>query len=170
MRISLISFFLIFSFLANASEFELNEDIIFQDNSFSQNNLISEITNEDDLVYLITSTEFNDNFFYALFDPLTNSNIYPSYSSKNLFFIDKVNIFSSKSYGYQINSTIFENVLFESFNNPKLNNFYLKYLFSSNQIKEMCSYLNSLNDNQKQFKESIQFNILCLLDKKQFKS
>ncbi len=152
----------------NVSASDVNEQIIFQDDSFSQNNLISEISSNDDLLYLINSSEFNDNFFYALFDPLTNSNIYPSYSSKEKFFIEKIKLFSDKPYGYQINSIIFENVLFETFNSPELNKYYLNYLFNSNQINEMCLYLSSLTDDKKNFEDSIQFNILCLLVKKQF--
>lgn len=168
MRIYIIIFFLISHIPINVSASDVNEQIIFQDDSFSQNNLISEISSNDDLLYLINSSEFNDNFFYALFDPLTNSNIYPSYSSKEKFFIEKIKLFSDKPYGYQINSIIFENVLFETFNSPELNKYYLNYLFNSNQINEMCLYLSSLTDDKKNFEDSIQFNILCLLVKKQF--
>ena len=145
-----------------------NEDIVFQQNSVSQNNIISNITNKEDLLNLIEMTEFNDNFFYALFDPLTNNNIFPLYSSDTEFFFEKINLFNSKPYGYQINSNIFENVLFETFNNPKSNHSYLNYLFSSNQITSMCSYLSSLNENQKKFINSNQYNILCLLNKDQY--
>ena len=145
-----------------------NEDIVFQQNSVSQNNIISNITNKEDLLNLIEMTEFNDNFFYALFDPLTNNNIFPLYSSDTEFFFEKINLFNSKPYGYQINSNIFENVLFETFNNPKSNHSYLNYLFSSNQITSMCSYLSSLNGNQKKFINSNQYNILCLLNKDQY--
>ena len=30
----------------------------------------------------------------------------------------------------------------------------------------MCSYLSSLTEDQKNFNDSIQFNLICLLDKK----
>jgi hypothetical protein len=36
-------------------------------------------------------TEFNDNFFYALFDPITNNNVFPQYSSDIEFFFEKIN-------------------------------------------------------------------------------
>ena len=84
-------FFIFLSFIAlhsysMSSEIGLEEEVIFQDNSISQNNLISEITSEEELVQLINDIEYNDNFFYALFDPLTNSNIFPKYSNLPLYF------------------------------------------------------------------------------------
>ena len=149
-----------------ASEFK--EDLIFQKNYISQNNIISEISNKEELLKLIDMTELNDNFFYALFDPLTNNNIYPLYSNEFKFFFEKIHLFHSKPYGYQINSNIFENVLFENFDNPDSNHSYLDYLFGSSQIQNMCSYLSALNESQKKFNKSIQYNLVCLLDKKQF--
>ena len=160
-----IFFLLIHSLLMASSDIEIDENIIFQKNSISQNNIISEISTKSQLLKLIEQTEFNDNFFYALFDPITNNNIFPLYSSNIEFFFEKINLFNDKSYGYQINKNIFENVLFETFNNPESNHSYLNYLFSSNQIETMCSYLASLTEDQKNFEESIQFNLLCLLDK-----
>tara|TARA_B100000524_G_scaffold183687_1_gene94789 strand:- start:792 stop:1001 length:210 start_codon:yes stop_codon:yes gene_type:complete len=50
---------------------EIKEEIIFQEKSFSQNNIISSIKSEEILLKLINSTENNNNFFYSLFDPLT---------------------------------------------------------------------------------------------------
>ena len=161
-----ILFFFSHSLLMSSSDLEINENIIFQKNSISQNNIISEISSKKEFLKLIEKTEFNDNFFYALFDPMTNNNIFPLYSSDIEFFFEKINLFNDKPYGYQINKNIFENVLFDNFNNPKSNHSYLNYLFSSNQIESMCSYLASLTEDQKNFEESIQFNLLCLLDKK----
>ena len=147
---------------------EFKEDLIFQKNYISQNNIISEISNKEELLKLIDMTELNDNFFYALFDPLTNNNIYPLYSNEFKFFFEKIHLFHSKPYGYQINSNIFENVLFEKFDNPDSNHSYLDYLFGSSQIQNMCSYLSALNESQKKFNKSIQYNLVCLLNKKQF--
>ncbi len=161
-------FFFFQSYFLISSEFETEEKVIFQDNSFSQNNLISEISSSDNLLKLIRLSEYNDNFFYALFDPLTNSNIFPSYSSKEKFFIEKIKLFSKKPYGYQINSNIFENILFDSFNDPEINSIYLDYLYKSNQVNELCLYLNSLNEVQKKFDKIDEFKILCLLDQKKF--
>ncbi len=166
MKIYLFIFFLFsHSLLMSSSIIEFNENIIFQKNSISQNNIISEISSKKEFLKLIEKTEYNDNFFYALFDPITNNNIYPLYSRDIDFFFEKINLFNNKPYGYQINKNIFENVLFDNFNNPKSNHSYLNYLFSSNQIGTMCSYLASLTEDQKNFEESIQFNILCLLNK-----
>jgi hypothetical protein len=150
----------------SSSNLKVDENIIFQKNSISQNNIISEISSKKEFLKLIEKTEFNDNFFYALFDPITNNNIFPLYSSDIEFFFEKINLFNTKPYGFQINKNIFENVLFENFNEPESNHSYLKYLFSSNQIETMCSYLSTLTEDQKNFKESIQYNVLCLLDKK----
>ena len=150
----------------SSSNLKVDENIIFQKNSISQNNIISEISSKKEFLKLIEKTEFNDNFFYALFDPITNNNIFPLYSSDIEFFFEKINLFNTKPYGFQINKNIFENVLFENFNKPESNHSYLKYLFSSNQIETMCSYLSTLTEDQKNFKESIQYNVLCLLDKK----
>jgi len=113
-------FFILLSFIALhsysiSSEIGLEEEVIFQDNSISQNNLISEITSEEELDQLINDIEFNDNFFYALFDPLTNSNIFPKYSNQLDFFFEKLKFFDSKHYEYQLNSNIFEKILFEDF-------------------------------------------------------
>ncbi len=168
MKIILSIFFFIIHGVLFSSDLEFNKNIIFQKNSISQNNIISEISNSKDLSKLIELTEYKDNFFYALFDPLTNSNIFPSYSSQIEFFFEKINLFYSKSYGNQINASIFENVIFDKFEDPNSNRSYLNYLFYSNQIKSMCSYLSSLNENQKSFGNSIQYNIICLLDKKQY--
>ena len=162
-----IIFFLSFSNLMS-SELKFEEEIIFQKNSVSQNNIISEIKSKEELSKLINLAEFNDNFFYALFDPLTNSNIYPKYSNSSDFFFEKIILFQSKSYGYQINSNIFENALFEKFKNPESNRSYLNYLFSSNQIKNMCSYLSILSSEEKNFEDSIQYNLICLIEKKEY--
>ena len=150
----------------SSSDIEIDENIIFQKNTVSQNNIISEISSKKEFLKLIEMTEFNDNFFYALFDPITNNNVFPQYSSDIEFFFEKINLFNDKPYGYQINKNIFENVLFDNFNDPESNHSYLNYLFSSNQIEMMCSYLSSLTKDQKNFENSIQFNLLCLLDKK----
>ena len=150
----------------SSSDIEIDENIIFQKNTVSQNNIISEISSKKEFLKLIEMTEFNDNFFYALFDPITNNNVFPQYSSDIEFFFEKINLFNDKPYGYQINKNIFENVLFDNFNDPESNHSYLNYLFSSNQIEMMCSYLSSLTKDQKNFEDSIQFNLLCLLDKK----
>ena len=143
-----------------------DENIIFQKNSISQNNIISEISSQREFLKLIENAEFNDNFFYALFDPITNNNIFPQYSSDIDFFFEKINLFNTKPYGYQINKNIFESVLFDNFNKPESNHSYLEYLFSSNQIDTMCTYMSSLTKDQKNFEESIQYNLVCLLDKK----
>ena len=167
MKIYLFIFFLFsHSLLMSSSDLKIDENIIFQKNSISQNNIISEISSKKEFLKLIEKTEFKDNFFYALFDPITNNNIFPSYSSDIEFFFEKINLFNDKPYGYQINKNIFENVLFDNFKDPESNHSYLNYLFSSYQIETMCSYLASLNEDQKDFEESIQFNLLCLLDKK----
>ena len=102
----------------SSSDLEIDEIIIFQKNTISQNNIISEISSKKEFLKLIEMTEFNDNFFYALFDPITNNNVFPQYSSDIEFFFEKINLFNDKPYGYQINKNIFENVLFENFNNP----------------------------------------------------
>ena len=150
----------------SSSDPEIDDNIIFQKNTVSQNNIISEISSKKEFLKLIEMTEYNDNFFYALFDPITNNNVFPQYSSDIEFFFEKINLFNDKPYGYQINKNIFENVLFDNFNDPESNRSYLKYLFSSNQIEMMCSYLSSLTEDQKNFEDTIQFNLLCLLDKK----
>ena len=154
------------SLLMSSSDLEIDENIIFQKNTISQNNIISEISSKKEFLKLIEKTEFNDNFFYALFDPITNNNIFPLYSSGVEFFFEKIDLFNDKTYGYQINKSIFENVLFDTFNNPESNHSYLNFLFNSNEIEMMCSYLASLTEDQKNFEDSIQFNLLCLLDKK----
>jgi len=150
----------------SSSDLEIDENIIFQKNTISQNNIISEISSKKEFLKLIEKIEFNDNFFYALFDPITNNNIFPLYSSDVEFFFEKINLFNDKTYGYQINKSIFENVLFDTFNDPESNRSYLNFLFNSNEIEMMCSYLASLTEDQKNFEDSIQFNLLCLLDKK----
>ena len=150
----------------SSGDIEIDENIIFQKNTISQNNIISEISSKREFLKLIEKAEFNDNFFYALFDPITNNNVFPKYSSDIEFFFEKINMFNGKPYGYQINKNIFENVLFDNFNDPESNRSYLNYLFNSNQIEMMCKYLSSLTEDQKNFEDSIQFNLLCLLDKK----
>ena len=154
------------SLLMSSSDLEIDENIIFQKNTISQNNIISEISSKKEFLKLIEKIEFNDNFFYALFDPITNNNIFPLYSSGVEFFFEKIDLFNDKTYGYQINKSIFENVLFDTFNDPESNRSYLNFLFNSNEIEMMCSYLASLTEDQKNFEDSIQFNLLCLLDKK----
>lgn len=161
-----IFFFFNHSLLMSSSDLKIEENIIFQKNTISENNIISEISSQKEFLKLIEMTEFNDNFFYALFDPITNNNVFPQYSSDIEFFFEKIKLFNDKPYGYQINKNIFENVLFDNFNDVESNRSYLNYLFSSNQIEMMCSYLSSLTEDQKSFEDSIQFNLLCLLDKK----
>ena len=147
---------------------ELNEEIIFQEKSFSQNNIISTIRSENILLKLIDSTENNNNFFYSLFDPLTNNTIYPEYSNEENFFFQKINLFNEKNYRYQINSSLFEKVIFDKFNHSNNNKSYLAYLYDSNQFDELCSYLNSLDNNQKIFDEILAYNILCLIKDEQY--
>ena len=61
----LVLFLLLITPTMGADEF--NEEIIFQEKSFSQNNIISSIKSEEILLKLINSTENNNNFFYSLF-------------------------------------------------------------------------------------------------------
>ena len=146
----------------------LNEEIIFQEKSFSQNNIISSIKSEEVLLKLIESTENNNNFFYSLFDPLTNNSIYPKYSNENDFFFEKINMFDLKDYRYQINSNLFEKVIFEQFKNSNNNKAYLSYLHDSYQFDELCKYLSVLDNNQKKFDDILVYNILCLIKENQF--
>ncbi len=162
----LIFFLLLIVLPLKADKF--NEEIIFQEKSFSQNNIISSIKSEDTLLKLINSTENNNNFFYSLFDPLTNNNIYPEYSNENEFFFEKIKLFNKKNYRYQINSNLFEKVIFEKFQNPNHNESYLAYLFDSNQFNELCRYLFELDNNQKNFDDILVYNILCLIKDNQF--
>ena len=65
--------------------------------------------------------------------------------------------FSNKSYGFQINSNLFEKILFENFQDPEINRAYLFNLFQSNQVENLCDYLNQLEGNQKNFDNLIEF-------------
>ena len=162
-------FFLIFLCILTPNILKANfeEDIAFQLQTISQNNLITEIETQQGLLNLIEQVEYKDNFFYSLFDPLSNSDIFPKYSDNKKFFFEKINIFSNKSYGFQINSNLFDKILFNNFQNPEINQAYLLNLFQSNQVNNLCDYLNQLDSNQKNFKNLIQFNIICLLNNKQ---
>ncbi len=161
-------FFLLVTVGLSLNANEYSEEIIFQDKSFSQNNIISSIKSEESLLKLINSTENNNNFFYSLFDPLTNSNIYPEYSNEKDFFFEKTILFNKKNYRYQINSILFEKVIFEEFRNSNNNLTYLTYLYDSNQFDELCQYLSVLDNNQKNFDDILVYNILCLLKDNQF--
>jgi hypothetical protein len=164
-----MKFFLIFLSILTPNILKANfeEDIAFQLQTISQNNLITEIEKQQDLVNLIEQIEYKDNFFYSLFDPLTNSDIFPKYSDSNEFFFEKIKLFSNKAYGFQINSNLFEKVLFEKFQDPELNQAYLHTLFRLNQIENLCEYLGLLDTNQKNFDNAIEFNVICLLNNKQ---
>ena len=164
-----MKFFLIFLSILTPNILKANfeEDIAFQLQTISQNNLITEIEKQQDLVNLIEQIEYKDNFFYSLFDPLTNSDIFPKYSDSSEFFFEKIKLFSNKVYGFQINSNLFEKVLFEKFQDPELNQAYLQTLFRLNQIENLCEYLDLLDTNQKNFDNAIEFNIICLLNNKQ---
>ena len=162
----LVLFLLLITPTVEADEFK--EEIIFQEKSFSQNNIISSIKSEKILLKLINSTENNNNFFYSLFDPLTNNTIYPEYSNEVDFFFEKINLFNEKDYRYQINSNLFEKVIFENFKNTNNNKSYLAYLSDSNQFDELCSYLFALDNSQKKFDDVLVYNILCLIKDKQF--
>lgn len=164
-----MKFFLIFLSILTPNILKANfeEDIAFQLQTISQNNLITEIEKQQDLVNLIEQIEYKDNFFYSLFDPLTNSDIFPKYSDSSEFFFEKIKLFSNKVYGFQINSNLFEKVLFEKFQDPELNQAYLHTLFRLNQIENLCEYLGLLDTNQKNFDNAIEFNIICLLNNKQ---
>ena len=163
------NFFLMFLCILSPNILKANfeEDIAFQLQTISQNNLITEIETQQDLLNLIEQVEYKDNFFYSLFDPLTNSDIFPKYSDNKKFFFEKINIFTNKPYGFQINSNLFEKILFNNFQNPEINQAYLLNLFQSNQVDNLCEYLNQLDSNQKNFNNLIQFNIICLLNDKQ---
>ena len=163
------NFILIFLCILTPNILKANfeEDIAFQLQTISQNNLITEIETQKDLANLIEQIEFKDNFFYSLFDPLTNSDIFPKYSDNKDFFFEKIKTFSNKSYGFQINSNLFEKILFENFQDPEINRAYLFNLFQSNQVENLCDYLNQLEGNQKNFDNLIEFNIVCLLNDNQ---
>ena len=153
----LVLFLLLITPTMGADEF--NEEIIFQEKSFSQNNIISSIKSEETLLKLINSTENNNNFFYSLFDPLTNNTIYPEYSNEVDFFFEKINLFNEKDYRYQINSNLFEKVIFENFKNTNNNKSYLAYLSDSNQFEELCRYLFELDNSQKEFDDVLVYNL-----------
>ena len=163
------NFFLMFLCILSPNILKANfeEDIAFQLQTISQNNLITEIETQQELLNLIEQVEYKDNFFYSLFDPLTNSDIFPKYSDNKKFFFEKINLFINKPYGFQINSNLFEKILFNNFQNPEINQAYLLNLFQSNQVDNLCEYLNQLDSNQKNFNNLIQFNIICLLNDKQ---
>ena len=162
-------FFIIFLCILTPNILKANfeEDIAFQLQTISQNNLITEIETKNDLINLIEQIEFKDNFFYSLFDPLTNSDIFPKYSDNKEFFFEKIKTFSDKSYGFQINSNLFEKILFENFQDPDVNRAYLAYLFQSNQVEVLCDYLSQLNENQKNFDSLTEFSLVCLLNDEQ---
>ena len=163
------NFLLIFLCIISPNILKANfeEDIAFQLQTISQNNLITEIETQQDLLNLIEQVEYKDNFFYSLFDPLTNSDIFPKYSDNKKFFFEKINIFTNKPYGFQINSNLFEKILFNNFQNPEINQAYLLNLFQSNQVDSLCDYLKQLDSNQKNFNNLIHFSIICLLNDKQ---
>ena len=89
------NFFLIFLCILspNILKADFDEDIAFQLQTISQNNLITEIETKNDLISLIEQIEFKDNFYYSLFDPLTNSDIHPKYSDNKEFFFEKIKTF-----------------------------------------------------------------------------
>ena len=150
----------------NILKANFEEDIAFQLQTISQNNLITEIETQQELLNLIEQVEYKDNFFYSLFDPLTNSDIFPKYSDNKDFLFEKIKTFSNKSYGFQINSNLFEKILFENFQDPEINRAYLFNLFQSNQVENLCDYLNQLDGNQKNFDNLIEFSLVCLLNDK----
>ena len=94
--------------------------------------------------------------------------IYRNFTVIKYFFFEKINLFNKKNYRYQINSNLFEKVIFEEFQNPNHNESYLAYLFDSNQFNELCRYLFELDNNQKNFDDILIYNILCLIKDNQF--
>ena len=85
------NFFLMFLCILSPNILKANfeEDIAFQLQTISQNNLITEIETQQELLNLIEQVEYKDNFFYSLFDPLTTSDIFPKYSDNKKFFFEK---------------------------------------------------------------------------------
>ena len=161
---------------------------------FIINSLIAEELKEDDLDkieniviqsnpdipygdYYKFDTEYKLNSFYddlslstnnyynsIILNTASNNFNFPENFSQNDYILYKINKFYLGDYSFSFHRKIFNSILFDSFINPKYNEFYLNFLFDSARLEELCSFYINLNVEQKKFYNNIIYSSICLLE------
>ena len=106
----------------------------------------------------------NNYYNSIILNTASNNFNFPENFSQNDYILYKINKFYLGDYSFSFHRKIFNSILFDSFINPKYNEFYLNFLFDSARLEELCSFYINLNVEQKKFYNNIIYSSICLLE------
>ena len=147
-------------------ELDKIENIVIQSNPdiFYQDYYKFDTENKLDLLYGDLSLSTNNYYNSIILNTVSDNVKFPENFSQNDYILYKINKFYLGDYSFSFHRKIFDSILFDSFINPKYNEFYLNFLFDSARFEELCSFYINLNVEQKKFYNNIIYSSICLLE------
>mgnify|MGYP007072028581 FL=1 len=166
---SIFCFFIINSLIAeDLKEDDLDkiENIVIQSNPDTPYGDYYKFDTEDKLNSFYDDLSLSKNNYYnsIILNTASNNVKFPDNFSQNDYILYKINKFYLGDYSFSFHRKIFDSILFDSFINPKYNEFYLNFLFDSARFEELCSFYINLNVEQKKFYNNIIYSSICLLE------
>ncbi|MDG2007512.1 MAG: hypothetical protein P8J53_03935, partial [Alphaproteobacteria bacterium] len=153
---SIFCFFIINSLIAEElkeDDLDKIENIVIQSNPDTFYNDYYKFDTEDKLNSFYDDLSLSTNNYYnsIILNTASNNFNFPENFSQNDYILYKINKFYLGDYSFSFHRKIFNSILFDSFINPKYNEFYLNFLFDSARLEELCSFYINLNVEQKKF-------------------
>jgi len=166
---SIFCFFIINSLIAEElkeDDLDKIENIVIQSNPDTFYNDYYKFDTEDKLNSFYDDLSLSTNNYYnsIILNTASNNFNFPENFSQNDYILYKINKFYLGDYSFSFHRKIFNSILFDSFINPKYNEFYLNFLFDSARLEELCSFYINLNVEQKKFYNNIIYSSICLLE------
>ena len=166
---SIFCFFIINSLIAEElkeDDLDKIENIVIQSNPDTPYEDYYKFDTEDKLNLFYDDLSLSTNNYYnsIILNTVSNNVKFPENFSQNDFILYKINKFNLGDYSFSFHRKIFDSILFDSFINPKYNEFYLNFLFDSARLEELCSFYINLNVEQKKFDKNIIYSSICLLE------
>ena len=166
---SIFCFFIISSLIAEElkeDELDKIENIVIQSNPDTPYGDYYKFDTENKLDFFYDDLSLSSNNYYnsIILNAVSDNVYFPENFSQNDYILYKINKFYLGDYSFSFHRKIFDSILFDSFINPKYNEFYLNFLFDSARFEELCSFYINLNVEQKKFYNNIIYSSICLLE------
>ena len=166
---SIFCFFIISSLIAEElkeDELDKIENIVIQSNPDKPYGDYYKFDTENKLDFFYDNLSLVSNNYYnsIILNTVSDNVKFPENFSQNDYILYKINKFYLGDYSFSFHRKIFDSILFDSFINPKYNEFYLNFLFDSARFEELCSFYINLNVEQKKFYNNIIYSSICLLE------
>ena len=166
---SIFCFFIISSLIAEElkeDELDKIENIVIQSNPDKPYGDYYKFDTENKLDFFYDNLSLVSNNYYnsIILNTVSDNINFPENFSQNDYILYKINKFYLGDYSFSFHRKIFDSILFDSFINPKYNEFYLNFLFDSARFEELCSFYINLNVEQKKFYNNIIYSSICLLE------